>query len=117
MEQVEEFWDYLCCASEDHTIREGGSHINVVQLKKLAKWPFLASINYEIPESMFYPLANAIVCDRCLGEKREIKYAVAGEREEDGKGARFYRVPIDELEEPAVYWPDLHPDNKPLDAR
>lgn len=38
MEDSDKLWDCLCCAGEDHTIRQGGSHINLVQLKKLAKW-------------------------------------------------------------------------------
>ena len=108
-------WDELCCCGEDHTIRDGGSQINIIMLKKLATWPYLTGINVLVPESMKYPLASAVVCDRCLDEEREIKYALAGERG-DNEYTRYYRVPIDELEEPEVYWPDLHPDNKPFKA-
>ncbi|GAH81653.1 unnamed protein product, partial [marine sediment metagenome] len=84
----------------------------LVQLRKLARWPYLAAVNSLVPESMKYPLANAVVCDRCIAEKREIKYAMAGVEGEDG--AEYYRVPITELEEPEVYWPDLHPDRQPI---
>lgn len=112
MSDSDELWDCLCCCGEGHTVRDGGSHINLVMLRKLAKWPYLATVNFLIPESKKYPLANAVVCDRCLEEKREIKYAMAGI---DGEGgAHYYRVPITELEKPEVYWPDLHPDQQPL---
>lgn len=111
----DKLWDCLCCASEGHTIRDDGSHINLVQLRKLARWPYLAFTNFLIPESKDYPLAAAVVCDRCLKEKQEIKYAMAGIKGEDGH-AHYYRVPIGELEEPAFYWPDLHPDRQPFIA-
>jgi len=113
MNDSDRLWDELCCCGEDHTIREGGSHINIVQLKKLAKWPYMTSMNFLVPKSKDYPLASAIVCDRCLEQKREIKYAMAGEPGNDGQ-ARYYRVPIDELEEPEFYWPDYHPDRQPI---
>ena len=110
MADSDKLWDCLCCcADSNHTIREGGSHINLVMLKKLARWPYLAAFNVLVPESTNYPLANAVVCDRCLDKKREIKYAMAGEPGENGE-ARYYRVPIGELEDPEYYWPDHHPD-------
>ena len=111
MNDSDRLWDELCCTGEDHTIREGGSHINLVQLKKLAKWPYMVSMNFLVPESKDNPLACAVVCDRCLKEEREIKYAMAGIEGKDG--AEYYRVPIDELDEPEVYWPDIHPDRQP----
>ena len=112
-EDSAKLWDCLCCCGEDHTIRDGGGHINMVQLKKLAKWPYLASMNFLVPDSKNHPLANAVVCDRCLEEEQEIKYAMAGI--EDGDGAKYYRVPIDQLEEPEYYWPDHHPDRQPIE--
>lgn len=112
MNDSDKLWDCLCCCGEDHTVREGGSHINFVMLRKLAKWPYLASVNFLVPESAKHPLANAVVCDRCLEEKRKIKYAMAGMKGEDG--AEYYRVPKTDLEEPEVYWPDLHPDRQPI---
>jgi len=108
-------WDELCCCGEDHTIREGGSHINLVMVRKLAKWPYLAQFNVLVPESKNYPLATAVVCDRCLDEKREIKYVIGG-RDSGNGHVEYFRVPMGELEIPAVYWPDLHPYNKPLFA-
>lgn len=110
MNDSDQLWDELCCAGEDaHTLREGGSHLNLIQLDKLAKWPYLASMNFLVPESKDHPLAMALVCDRCMKEHREIKYAMAGEP--DGNGhARYYRIPVDELEDPEFYWPDHHPD-------
>ncbi len=111
MSDSDRLWNETCCCDDTHTIKEGGSHINLVQLKKLAAWPYMASMNFLVPESEKYPLATAVVCDRCLQDLREIKYAVAGEP--DGNGhAYYYRVPIDELEDPEFYWPDHHPDRK-----
>jgi len=112
MPDSDKLWDCLCCAGEDHTIRQGGSHINLIQLKKLAGWPYLAFVNFLIPKSAKYPLASAVVCDRCLEENREIKYAMAGV-EKDGS-AEYYRVPLNELEEPEYYWPDHHPGRQPI---
>jgi len=109
----DKLWDCLCCCGEDHTVREGGSHINLIQLKKLAKWPYLAVSNFLVPISKKYPLASAVVCDRCLEEKREIRYAMAGRQGHDGH-AEYYRVPFNELEDPPVYWPDFHPDSRPI---
>ena len=114
MKDSDKLWDCLCCAGEGHTIRKGGSHINLVQLRKLAKWPYLASMNILVPGSEKYPLANAVVCDCCLTEKRDIKYAMAGVEGEDG--AEYYRVPLNELQEPEFYWPDHHPDSQPIIA-
>ena len=114
MNDSDRLWDEICCCSNgDHTVRQGGSHINLVQIKKLARWPYLASMNFLVPGSEDYPLANAVVCDRCLREKREIKYAVGGRNGGNGH-AEYFRVPVEELEEPEFYWPDHHPDNKPL---
>lgn len=109
MEDSHKLWDCLCCAGDDHTIREGGSHINLVQLRKLAKWPYMTQVNFLVPKSKDYPLATAVICDRCLDKRLEIKYAVGGRDGEDGH-AEYFRVPLDELEEPAYYWPDHHPD-------
>jgi len=83
-------------------------------LKKLAKWPYLAAMNFMVPGSAKYPLASAVVCDRCLNEKREIKYAMAGVEGPDG--SEYYQVPLSQLEEPEFYWPDHHPDRQPIIA-
>ena len=112
MPDSDKLWNCLCCCGDDHTIREGGSHINLAILRKLARWPYLTAKNVLVPESEKYPLANAVVCDRCRDEKREIKYAMAGIQGEDG--AEYYRVSVDELEEPEYYWPDHHPDRQPI---
>lgn len=109
MDSIEQLREMLCCCGDDHTVKAGGRGINIVQTKWLAKWPFLAAVNVLIPQSHKYPLAAAVVCDRCITGKLELKYVVAGEP--DGQGeARYWRVAVSELEEPAVYWPDLHPD-------
>jgi len=106
--------DCLCCCGNDHTVRQGGNHINLIVLKKLAKWPYLAAMNFMVPGSAKYPLASAVVCDRCLNEKREIKYAMAGVEGPDG--SEYYQVPLSQLEEPEFYWPDHHPDRQPIIA-
>lgn len=113
MSDIDRLFDELCCCGDDHEVKDGGSNLNFVSLRKLAKWPYLAQINFLIPESERYPLATAVVCDRCLQEGRGIKYAMAGEPGLDGK-AHYYRVSIDELEEPEFYWPDHPPDMRPL---
>lgn len=112
MSDSDKLWDMPCCCGDDgHTVAQGGSHINLVMLKKLAKWPYLAAENFLVPESEKYPLANAVVCDRCLKAKIEIKYAMAGRQGPDG--AVYERVPINELEDPEFYWPDHHPSRCP----
>ncbi len=113
MNDSDRLWDELCCCSDDHTIRQGGSHINLVQLKKAPKWPYMISMNFLVPKSKDYPLAIAVVCDRCLEERREIKYAVGGRDDGDGH-VEYFRVPVNELQEPEFYWPDHHPDRKLL---
>jgi len=99
-----------CCAGEGHTVRQGGSHINVVQLDRLATWPFMTAINVLVAKSRDYPLAAAVVCDRCLETKADIKYAMKGEPGPDGEPV-YTRVPLAELEKPEFYWPDHHPDH------
>lgn len=110
----DKLWDCLCCCGEDHTIRQGGLHINVVQLKKLAEWPYFCFMNVLVPISKKYPLAAAAVCDKCMDRSKDlsemkIKYAMAGRPGKDGH-AEYYRVPIAELKDPEVYWPNYHPD-------
>ncbi len=105
---MEKLWNCLCCAGEDHTVRQGGSHLNLVSLKKLARWPYLAEVNILIPESRKYPLATALLCDRCAEEGKPVLYAIAGDMGEDGH-AHYWRVPVTELADPEFYWPDHHP--------
>ena len=50
---------------------------------------------------------TAVVCDRCLKEKRPIKYAMGGK--EGPQGTEYFRVPIGSLQDPEIYWPDLPP--------
>lgn len=107
-----ELWNLSCCCGSDgHTIREGGDHINLVQTRKLARWPYMTASNFLVPESTKYPLAVAVVCCRCLADKKPILYVTVGEDDEYG-GVKYSRVPIEELEEPEYYWPDHHPDRE-----
>jgi hypothetical protein len=101
----------LCCCADDHTVGQGGEHINLVQLDKLAEWPFMTAMNVLVPESKDHSLASAVVCDRCIAEGREILYAVKGEPGPDGE-AVYTRVPVSELKKPDFYWPDHHPDQQ-----
>ena len=100
--------ELLCCCGNDHTVGEGGRHINLVQLDKLATWPYMTAVNFLVPESKDHPLASAVVCDRCLNEKRVILYAIKGEPGPGGD-AVYSRVPVSDLENPEFYWPDHHP--------
>lgn len=102
--------DCPCCAGEDHAIREGGSHVNLIQLEKMAEWPYLALVNFLVADSADHPLACAVVCDECLAAGRKIRYAMAGVQGDNG--AEYYRVSLDSLRDPEFYWPDHHPDHK-----
>ena len=101
----------LCCCGSDHEVRAGGLGVNLVQTAFLAEWPYMTVGNVLVPESKQYPLATAVVCDQCIEqEPLGLMFVVAGE---DGPGGEIHyrRVPVAELKKPAVYWPDLHPDN------
>jgi hypothetical protein len=113
MNDSDRLWDETCCCEPDggHLIREGGSHINLAMLKKKADWPYLAAMNFLVPGAKENPLAMAVVCDRCLDEKREIRYAIGGRPGNNGQ-AEYFRVPVDELEDLEFYWPDYHPDRR-----
>ncbi len=107
MTSQEQLFNSPCCAGDGHTIRQGGSHINIITLRKAPTWPYLALSNFLVPESKHHPLACAVVCDSCLIAKKEIKYAMAGV--DNNGGVRYYRVPLIELREPELYWPDYYP--------
>ncbi len=102
----------LCCTGDDHTISEGGQSMNLLQTKYLAEWKFLAFTNFEVPLSIDYPLASAIICGRCMHlhqENPDVKFVVAGDPG-PGENTHYWRVPVSELVEPDIYWPDHHPD-------
>jgi hypothetical protein len=108
-ENIKKLLDMLCCCGDDHTVREGGGSLNMVQTRYLANWEYLSMWNYMVPVSKEFPLACAIVCDRCIQQENlDIKYVIGGNPGEDGP--EYFRVPVDELEKPVVFWPDFHPD-------
>lgn len=102
----------LCCCASDHEVRAGGTHLNCIQTEWLAQWPYCTVINVLVPESKQYPLAMAVVCDRCLEEQRQLQFVIAGDKDEHGE-AQYRRVPVAELKTPEIHWPDLHPDRVP----
>jgi hypothetical protein len=56
-------------------------HINFVCLDKLATWNYPTWGNILVKEKYPEPRASAVICDKCLKEKRIIKYAVEWSRE------------------------------------
>ena len=85
-------WDVECCSGTGHTIRQGGSHINIVVLNKKAFSRFLAAHDFWLDGKKRTPRATAILCDACMGEKEPL-WAVG----KDDDGGQIYRVPICEL--------------------
>ena len=105
MSDSQQLLDCLCCAGDDHRIRDGGAGINIVTLRKLAEWPFMAATNVLVPASKDNPLACAVLCDRCIQANAEPRYAMAGRPGDDGE-AVYWRVALDSLNEPEFFWPD-----------
>lgn len=82
-----------CCAGCGHTIRQGGARINILVLDKRAHTALMAAYDIWLDGKRRLPRALAIVCDRCLADKREPRYSVA----RDYHRGPIYRVPIAEL--------------------
>jgi len=93
MDTEQEFLDLECCSGTGHTIKDGGSHINIVILNKKAFSRFLVAHDAWRDGKKRLPRATAVLCDTCLREKREPVWAVG--RNKDGEP--IYRVPICEL--------------------
>ena len=111
MDTEERLGRLLCCCASDHEVRDGGTGINVCQTKWLAEWPYCTVTNVLVSESKQYPLAAAIVCDRCIKTgKVDLMFVVAGREGPSGE-VEYERIPVGHLKQPAIYWPDLHPDN------
>ena len=101
---VQELWDVECCSGTGHTIRDGGSHINIMVLNKKAFSRFMVAHDFWLKlESLLKatsldgkerpPRAFAVLCDTCRHEKREPFWAVG----KDENGGPIYRVPVCEL--------------------
>ena len=85
----------LCCCGEDHTVRQGGSHVNLVALNKIADWPYMINTNFLIPPELRQNCATAVICDRCLKDKVKIIYAITAF--DTVKGIRYGRRRLDSL--------------------
>lgn len=92
---TEKLWDIECCSGTGHTIREGGSHINVVVLNKKAFSKFMIVYDAWLDGKDRPPRALAVLCDRCMREKRDPVWALAS----DGDSKPIYRIPVSELED------------------
>lgn len=93
MDAEKELWDVECCSGTGHTIRDGGSRINIVILNKKAFSPLMAAQDIWLDRKERPPRAVAILCDACMRESREPIWAVG----KDEDGGPVYRVPICEL--------------------
>lgn len=89
----QELLDIECCSGTGHTIRDGGSYINVVVLNRNAFSPFLVAHDAWLDGKKRPPRATALLCDACLREEREPVWAVG----KDEDGGPIYRVPVSEL--------------------
>lgn len=93
MDTKQELLGIECCSGTGHTIRDGGSRINIVVLNKKAFSSFLAAHDAWLDGKKRPPRAIALLCDACLREEREPFWAV-GKNEDGGP---IYRVPVCEL--------------------
>lgn len=90
----QELWNIECCSGTGHTIREGGSHINLVVLNKKASSKFMIAYDAWLDGKKRPPRAMAVLCDRCMGEKQDPIWAVGKDGEKP-----IYRIPLAELED------------------
>jgi len=90
-----QLWDIECCSGNSHTVREGGSHINIVVLDKKAPSKYMAAYDFWLDGKERPPRASAVLCDRCLKEGRAPLFALA----RDGDDTPIYRIPVAELED------------------
>lgn len=76
MEDSEELWNIQCCSGTGHTVRDGGSHINIVCLNKKGFSQFMVAYDIWLDGRKRPPRATAILCDNCMREKRDSKKEV-----------------------------------------
>ena len=88
-----ELWNIECCSGTGHTVRDGGTHINIIVLNKKAFSRFMAAHDSWLDGKQRTPRAAAILCDTCLRENREPFWAVG----KDDDNGPIYRVPVCEL--------------------
>ena len=60
---------------------QNSRHINVLCLNKLATWEYPRWGNILVMEKYPTNRASAILCDRCVNENREIKFAIEWDNE------------------------------------
>lgn len=63
-----------CCACCEFL--EDSKHINGITLNKLATWKYPVWSNLLVQDLHPEPRASAIICDRCVDEKKTPKFAV-----------------------------------------
>ena len=90
---IQEFLDIECSSGTGHTIRDGGSHINLVVLNKKAFSPFLAAHDAWLDGKKRPLRAIALLCDACIRGERGPFWAIG----KDKDGGSIYRVPVCEL--------------------
>lgn len=78
----------LCCACRGSL--EESEHINGITLDKLATWKHPTWSNILTLDKYPEPRASAIVCDRCVAEKRDPEFAV--EWNEDFSVVKYHPV-------------------------
>ena len=93
MDSEKELLNVECCSGTGHTVRDGGSHINVVVLNKKGFSQFMVAYDIWLDGRKRPSRATAVLCDACIREKREPFWAVG----KDEDGGPIYRVPVCEL--------------------
>lgn len=92
---LQKLWNVECCSGTGHTIRDGGSHINIVVLNKKAPSKFMMAFDFWLDGKDRPPRAMAVLCDKCQPEGLKPLWAVAV----DGDDMPIYRIPVAELED------------------
>lgn len=87
MVNFEDFFEEKCCACK-RIIGKNGKHVNGVILNRLAEWKYPTVGNIVTGEK---GKALAIVCDKCLKNNTNIKYAVKFEIK------KIVYVPVEKL--------------------
>jgi len=77
-----------CCACGGPL--QDSRHINIVCLDKLATWKYPNWGNVLVMDKYPMKRASAILCDRCVKENREAKYAIEWDNEHTY--ARYHKV-------------------------
>ena len=63
-----------CCACEGSM--QDSKHVNLICLNKMATWEYPRWGNILVSDKYPTNRAGAIICDRCIEERRKIKFAI-----------------------------------------